>query len=353
MPKMHADEFEIDIELVQGLLSKQFPSWAHLPLTSVPSIGTDNALYRLGDKMVVRLPRIEWAVDAIEKESAWLPKLAPFLPFSIPAPLGKGVPTEDYPWSWAVYRWLEGNNPIVGHIPDPDLLTSDLVRFIQALHKIDVPNGPISNRGVPLEQQDIETRKALQELEGTIDVQTIAAIWETALKAPAWSKPPVWVHGDLSPGNLLIQNGKLSAVIDFGMVGIGDPACDMIIAWNLLSGHMRNSFRSSLAVDDATWQRGRGWALSNALIALPYYKDTNPMLANNARHVIQEVLEEYQNNATFCFLPAVTSQRNLIHDWLAQPHIKEWIHGTGLQNTLNASLVETAARGLLTRLREI
>lgn len=297
--KMHTDEFEIEIALVQRLLKKQFPRWAKLPLKKVPSIGTDNALYRLGNEMVVRLPRIGWAVDAIEKESTWLPKLAPSLPFSIPIPLGKGIPTEDYPWPWAVYRWLEGNNPIVGHIPDPHLMVNDLVKFIQSLHKIDLSNGPASNRGVPLVKQDIETRKALRELEGVIDVESITAIWEKALNASPWSKPPVWIHGDLSPGNLLMQNGRLSAVIDFGILGIGDPACDIIIAWNLLPAHVRNDFRASLAVDDATWQRGRGWALSNALIALPYYKDTNPMLANNARHVIKEVLEEYKNSSAY------------------------------------------------------
>jgi aminoglycoside phosphotransferase (APT) family kinase protein len=335
MAKMHENEFHIDEALVQRLLAKQFPDWANLPLKSVPSAGTDNALYRLGNEMVVRLPRIEWAVDAIEKECEWLPKLAPFLPVSIPTPLGKGVPSKDYPWPWSVYRWLEGNNPIVGQISDPELLTKDLVTFIQALHKINLPNGPISNRGVPLERQDVETRKALKQLEGMVDVPAITAIWETALQAPQWSKPPVWVHGDLSPGNLLIQHGRLSAVIDFGILGIGDPACDLIIAWNLLPAHVRNTFRSAVGLDEATWERGRGWALSNALIALPYYKDTNPVLANNARHVIQEVLDENGKCSNFHFEPAKPFQRALLHQWFEQKHIKEWMHGIGLQNTLN------------------
>jgi aminoglycoside phosphotransferase (APT) family kinase protein len=292
MTKMHADEFEIDISLVRRLLAKQFPDWADLPLKPVPSAGTDNALYRLGSDMVVRLPRIGWAVENVDKEFTWLPKLASFLPVSIPVPLAKGIPTEDYPWPWSVYGWLEGSNPVIGHIPDPASLTHDLVGFIRALHKVNLPNGPISNRGVPLEKKDAETRKALRQLDGMIDVQAVTSLWETALQVPQWSKPPVWVHGDLSPGNLLVQNGRLCAVIDFGNLGIGDPACDLIIAWNLLPAHLRHAFRTELGVDDATWQRGRGWALSNALIALPYYKDTNPMLANNARHVIQELLKE-------------------------------------------------------------
>lgn len=266
MTKMHENEFHIDEALVHKLIAHQFPQWANLPLTSVPSAGTDNALYRLGNNKLVRLPRIDWAVENVDKEFEWLPKIAPFLPVSIPTPLQKGNPTKDYPWPWSVYSWLEGNNPIVDHIPDPTSLTHDLVTFIQALHKINLPNGPISNRGVPLEKQDIEAHKALKQLEGMIDVPTVTVVWETALQAPKWSNPPVWVHGDLSPGNLLLQDGKLSAVIDFGILGIGDPACDLIIAWNLLPTNMRNTFRSALGVDDATWERGRGWAGNEAVV---------------------------------------------------------------------------------------
>lgn len=300
MAKMHADEYEIDIALVQRLLAKQFPHWANLPLKPVTSAGTDNALYRLGQDMVVRLPRIDWAVGDVDKEWQWLPKIAPFLPVAISKPIAKGSPTEEYPWPWAVYHWLEGSNPVACHLPDPVLLTHDLIAFIQALHNIDLPNGPISNRGVPLKQrQDIETRKALKQLDGMIDVETAIALWEEALQVPKWSGPSVWVHGDLSPGNLLIHNGKLCGVIDFGNLGIGDPACDLIIAWNLLPARMRDTFRKGLGVDDATWYRGRGWALSIALVALPYYKDTNPPLANNARYVIREILEDACNHPSF------------------------------------------------------
>ncbi len=293
MAKMHADEFEIDIELVQRLLSQQFPHLANLPLKQVASIGTDNALYRLGKDMVVRLPRIDWAVGDVDKEYAWLPKIAPFLSVSIPVPLVKGVPTEYYPWSWSIYHWIEGTNPIVGHPFDPHILAQDLANFILALHNIDLAGGPISDRGVPLEKkQHIGVLKALKELKKMINVEAASKIWEKAIQVPVWDKPPVWVHGDLSPGNLLLQNGRLSGVIDFGNLGIGDPACDLIIAWNLLPSHVRDSFRKMIEVDDATWERGRGWALSIALIQLPYYKDTNPTLANNAQHVITEILKE-------------------------------------------------------------
>ena len=332
MTKMHLDEFHIDIALVHKLISEQFPDWAVLPLKPVPSAGTDNALYRLGDSMVVRLPRIDWAVENIDKEFKWISEIAPFLQVSIPAPIRKGLPTKYYPWPWAIYSWLEGSNPHLDCVPESFI--DDLVVFIQTLHKIDLPKGPLSNRGVPLQERDIETRNAIKQLEGMIDTKAVTSIWEDVLKVPKWSKAPVWTHGDLSPGNLLMKNNRLSGVIDFGNLGIGDPACDLIVAWNLLPVHMREAFCKRLGVDHATWERGRGWALSIALIQLPYYKDTNPTLAENARHVIEELIKDAQNQVVFHFAPAKASQRLLLHEWLVQSHIKEWIHGVGLQNTL-------------------
>ncbi len=336
MSKMHANEFDIDKALVQRLVEKQFPQWKNLPLRHFSSSGTDNALFRLGSDMLVHLPRIDWAVGDIDKEYEWLPKIAPFLPFLTPEPIAKGKSSEAFPWTWGIYRFLEGKSPMVGQIPNPLSLTKELIAFIKALHKIKLPHGPISPRGIPLKgKQDIEVQKALKQLGGMVNVNALTSIWEDILKAPPWSKPPVWVHGDLSPGNLLMQEGKLHAVIDFGNLGIGDPACDLIVAWNLLPLEMRDIFRAGLGVDDATWERGRGWALSCALIALPYYKDTNSALANNARHVIQEILQEAIQPSDFSFELAKPFQETLIHEWLKQPHIREWIHGIGLQNTLN------------------
>ena len=233
------------------------------------------------------MPRIDWTVENVDKECEWLPKIAPKLPYAIPTPLAKGEPTKEYPWPWSIYNWLEGQNPVVGQIQD---LTADLVQLIQAFHKIELPGGPISNRGVLFSTYEQETRASLQQLEGMIDVKAATTIWEEALQLPKWSERAVWVHGDLSPGNLLMQNGRLSAVIDFGNLGIGDPACDLIIAWNFLSARQREAFRKGLELDAATWLRGRGWALSCALVALPYYKETNPVLANQSRYVIGEIL---------------------------------------------------------------
>jgi len=291
---MHVDELDVDQSLVRRLVTGQFPQWADLPLEPIPSAGTDNALYRLGDDMVVRLPRIHWAVGAVENEHRWLPKLAPLLPVAIPVPLANGISAEDYPWPWCVYSWIEGENPTIGGITEVDSLIADLVRFVRALHRIDLPDGAPSHRGAPLEVQDEEARSALAELEGMINTDAATAVWNEALTAPDWSGAAVWIHGDLLLGNLLVRRGRLTGVIDWAALGIGDPACDMIVAWALLPPAARDTFRVSLCVDDATWARGRGWALSIALIQLPYYKDTNPTLAAIARHTIAEVLADHE-----------------------------------------------------------
>ena len=271
--KMHDDELDIDLPLVHRLLANQFPQWASLPLTPVQSAGTDNALFRLGDDMVVRLPRIGWAVDAVAMEQRWPPVLAPHLPLPIPVPLARGVPDEGYPWHWSVCPWFDGENATIDRITDPVQLARDLAQFIAALQRIDTtgtssPGSP-NGRGVPLALRDAETRAGIASLQGMIDTGAAIAAWEAALQAPVWNTPPVWIHGDLQSGNLLVQNGKLSAVIDFGCMGVGDPACDLQPAWNLFSGESRQAFREALEVDDATWARGQGWSLSIGVIALP------------------------------------------------------------------------------------
>ncbi|HLK57907.1 MAG TPA: aminoglycoside phosphotransferase family protein [Chthonomonadaceae bacterium] len=302
MDKMHADEVDTGITLVARLLAAQFPQWANLPLQTVRSAGTDNAIYRLGASMAVRLPRIHWAVEQVEKEQYWLPRLAPFLPLAIPVPLAKGEPAEGYPWHWSVYRWLEGENATIERLADPRQAATALAQFVTALQRIDPTEGPPpgshnSFRGVPLATRDAHTRTAIASLHDTLDGDAATAAWEAALQAPAWHGAPVWIHGDLQSGNLLAVDGKLRAVIDFGCLGVGDPACDLIVAWNLLSGEARNVYRAALQVDDATWMRGRGWALSVGLIALPYYQNTNPILAEISRRTIDEVLSDHQRNA--------------------------------------------------------
>ena len=294
---MHAEERVIDVPLVRRLIAAQFPRWAGLPVTLVHSAGTSNAMYRLGEDMVVRLPRIAGAAGDVDKEHQWLPRLAPRLPAAVPVPLGKGRPAEGYPWNWSVYRWLEGGTPGVGRIADPALLARDLAEFVAALRRIDPTDGPPSYRSKPLATRDATTRDAIEDLRGSVDTDRATAAWDAALRAPAWPGPAVWVHADLQPGNLLMARGRLSAVIDFGCLGLGDPAVDLIAAWYLLPADARGVFRAALDADDASWARGHGWALSIALDELRYYRDTNPVMAAIARHVIPEVLTGYQRAA--------------------------------------------------------
>lgn len=292
MAKMHADQIHTDTDLVGRLLAEQFPQWTHLPVRPVPSGGTVNALYRLGPGLVVRLPLLEPYGADIEKEFRWLPQLASHLPVPIPAPLVLGRPTAEYPCTWAIHRWLEGTTPVEGELSEPDALATDLAAFVTAMRRVDLPDAPPAYRGGPLTTQDPQTRAAINELEGVIDPAAATAAWEASLHAPAWTDPPVWLHADLMPGNLLLQDGRLAAVIDFATAGVGDPACDLIVGWNLLPATARARFRTALEVDDATWLRGRGRALSMALIQLPYYQNTNPAMAANARYVIREVLAD-------------------------------------------------------------
>jgi aminoglycoside phosphotransferase (APT) family kinase protein len=292
--KMHDDEADIDDALVRRLLTAQFPQWADLPIKRVASDGTVNAMYRLGEDMAVRLPLVESGAKDVAGERQLLTRLAPLLPVAVPLPLGEGMPAEGYPWHWSVYRWLAGENPVVGGMSDPNAFAMDLAEFVTALRRIDPTDGPPAYRGGPLAEQDAATRSAIEALDGVVDTDAATEAWdESLLQARSWAGPPVWVHGDLMPGNLLTVDGRLSAVIDFGTVGVGDPACDLIVAWNLLAAGARNVYRDALQVDDAGWARGRGRALSMALIQLPYYKDTNPGMAANARHVIREVLADH------------------------------------------------------------
>jgi aminoglycoside phosphotransferase (APT) family kinase protein len=300
MGKMHADEVDIDSSLVVRLLAGQFPQWADLPLSPVPSAGTDNAIYRLDDDLAVRLPRVAGATGQLDTEFLWLPRLAPHLPLAIPVPLALGHPGEGYPWSWSVFRWLEGESAQSRHPVDLGQAARDLAVFIAALQRLDVvgwppPGPPNSPRGVPLSTRDVSTRVAIAELSGRLATGAVTVAWEAALQEPAWHGPPVWTHGDLLPGNLLVHEGRISAVIDFGCLGVGDPACDLIVAWALLSQQARDIFRTALPVDEATWGRGRGWALSIGLIALPYYQHTNPVFAATARRMIAEVLADHEH----------------------------------------------------------
>ncbi|MEW2586694.1 aminoglycoside phosphotransferase family protein [Streptomyces virginiae] len=296
--QMHPGQHPVDEDLVRQLLVGQFPQWAGAKVERFPSGGTVNAMFRLGEDKVVRLPLLAGGAEDITMERDWLPRLAPRLPTAVPEVLGSGEPAEGYPWRWSVYRWLAGANPEAGALGEPEALdlARDLAAFVGAMRGVALPGAPQAYRGGPVAALDAPTRAAIAELrlipEEGVDCDALTAVWEEALRAPGWDGRPVWLHGDLTPGNVLVDGGRLTSVIDFGCMGVGDPACDLFPAWNLLPAGAREVFRETLGVDDATWIRGRGRTLSQAVNALPYYRTTNPTMACNARHVIREVLAE-------------------------------------------------------------
>ena len=294
MPRMHADEVETDVDLVQRLLARQFPQWADLPIEQVDSYCTDHDIYRLGDGLAARLPRIGWATEQAAKEAEWLPKLAPELPLAVPVQLARGRPAEGYPFEWSVYEWLPGENAN-GTIDDLEQAAVDLAAFVAALRQVDAtgaPARPRGNRGAPLAELDKAVRVSIAELGDRIDASVALASWEESLDAAPWDGDEVWVHGDLLPGNLLVIDGRLSGVIDFGGLNVGDPACDLQAAWNLFEGESRARYRAELQADEASWLRGRGWALYQAVMALPYYWDTNPGMIRQASHALSQVLAD-------------------------------------------------------------
>jgi aminoglycoside phosphotransferase (APT) family kinase protein len=290
--KMHAEELPVDAALVRSLLEEQFPGWAGLRLERVQSFGTDNALYRLGDDMVVRLPRIEWATRDIEKDARWLEQLRPLLPLEIPRLLATGTPGKRYPWTWGIYRWLKGENPVVGAIARPKELARDVGRFVAAVRRLGLRDTRPGSRAGPLAERDAEVRRAIREIADEFEPSAVGVAWDDALRAPAWDGPPVWTHGDLLRGNLLLREGRVRAVIDWSLLGVGDPACDAIVAWSVLPRETRERFRAEAGFDAATWTRGRGWALCCGLLQIPYYSETNPELADNGRHMVREILRE-------------------------------------------------------------
>ena len=293
---MHRDEVRVDEALVRRLLAEQFPEWADLPLGAVEPRGTDNWLYRLGAELVVRLPCRERTVATLVRERTWLPRLAGRLPLEIPRPVAAGKPGAGYPWTWSVYRWLEGENAIDAPAADLARAAADLAALLEALRQVDPNGGPGPGeenffRGAPLVTFDARVRADLVHLRDEIDVEAATAVWDEALRAPGPAGPPVWVHGDLDRRNLLTRQGRLAAVVDFGCVGVGDPACDVAVAWKVLSPETRDSFRSALSVDEPTWSKARGWTVSQALGALAYYTpESNPSLFAEARRWLADAL---------------------------------------------------------------
>ena len=287
---------QIDAPLVRRLIAAQFPDWADLPVEPVASSGWDNRTFHLGSRMSVRLPSAAHYAAQVMKEQTWLPQLAPHLALPIPTPLALGQPDENYPWHWSVYRWLDGIHATRERIADLDAFAADLASFLAVLQKVDTRGAPPAGkhnffRGGSLGVYDAQTRASIEAQAHRVDATGATAIWESALSS-SWDRVPVWVHGDVAAGNLLLVDGRLSAVIDFGGMAIGDPACDMVIGWTLLDASSRARFRSVLGVDDATWMRGRGWALWKALLVLADPTKTNAIEAASGARVIDELFED-------------------------------------------------------------
>jgi aminoglycoside phosphotransferase (APT) family kinase protein len=284
---MHHDELELDEPLVRRLLDEQFPEWAELPLRRIEPSGTVNAIFRLGDELSVRLPRHQGPTKPGSDELDWLPTLAPLLPMDIPVPVAQGRPTSDYPWFWEIHTWVEGDTVPIEDI-DAIQAARDLAALVGSLQKVD-PTGAPRGRGIPLAERDKEIRLRLARF----DDPEVDAEWERALAAPPWDGPPVWHHGDLDARNWLVRDGRIRGVIDWGTMGVGDPACDVMVAWKLHSAAARDAVREALPTDDATWERARGWALSQAVAALTYYTpENNPTLYREAESWLELALSE-------------------------------------------------------------
>lgn len=285
---MHVDEREIDEALVRRLLAGQFPQWAERRVTRVEPAGTDNAIFRLGDELTLRLARLNGPTRPGGKEVEWLSRLAPLLPLEVPVFVAQGRPTDEYPWFWDVCRWVEGVSAPVESI-DAIQAARDLAAFVAALQQVD-PSGAPAGRGIPLAERDPGIREWLALFNGP---PAVTAAWERALAAPPWDGPPVWHHGDLDARNWLVRAGRICAVIDWACMGVGDPACDVMVAWKLHSREARAAFRTALPTDDATWERARGWALSQAVAILAYYTpENNAVLYREAESWLDEVLSD-------------------------------------------------------------
>jgi aminoglycoside phosphotransferase (APT) family kinase protein len=288
---MHDDELPIDEPLVRGLLTRQFPAWSGLPLARVESGGTVNAMFRLGDGMAVRLPLTErWGADVLHEER-WLSRLGPEMPVRIPTVLGLGAADATYPSPWLVVDWIPGAPPLPGSVADDSPLAEDLAEVLTAFQRIDVEGAPPGYRSGAVRALDDEVSNCMSQIDDLLDTRGLAGIWAETLSADDWNRAPVWAHCDLLGGNVLVENGRLSGVIDFGAAGIGDPACDLMAAWSILPAAGRDRLRAAIGVDDATWLRGRGWALSQAVIALPYYRLTNPTMVAASLHTLAQLLE--------------------------------------------------------------
>jgi aminoglycoside phosphotransferase (APT) family kinase protein len=290
---MHNNEFHIDDALVRGLIDSQFPRWKELPLSPIRSSGTVHAIYRLGGHLAVRIPRAAEFTPALEREAAILPTLGRLLPIDIPELVAVGAPSGSYPSTWSVLKWIDGESMATTPVNDLVAVANRLGAFVSSMRAIDLRGESSTNqRGQPLASNDEWTRNSIDSVADEFDPAVLKALWETALAAPRWDGSKTWIHGDLLPGNLLVVNDELTAVIDFGECAVGNPTCDLIAGWWVFQGASRQAFRRASGADTDSWDRARGWALSGAVGALSYYAVTNPDFADQARHTLRNVIDD-------------------------------------------------------------
>ncbi|WP_033298457.1 aminoglycoside phosphotransferase APH(3') [Psychromonas ossibalaenae] len=287
----------IDTTLVKKLVDKQFPQWSSEGISPVEKSGWDNRTFHLGKNMLVRLPSSDDYVSQVEKEQRWLPELAKVASLPIPRPVAKGISSTDFPRPWSVYEWIEGETILNKCPKDLDSIAYDLAEFLNSLDKADTEGAPLAGkhnfyRGCSLNNYEKDIYKSLEVLKNEIDTETVIAVWDKASEHE-WSQPSVWFHGDMSLGNILVKDGKLSAIIDFGCSAVGDPACDLAIAWTLFEGNSRRIFEEKRNVDAYTWNRGRGWALWKALIIWSGI-DSNQSDRNKVEQIVREIVIDHQ-----------------------------------------------------------
>lgn len=295
---MHADQVDASEDVVAELVARQFPQWADLPVRKVTSHGTVNALFRLGDEFVLRFPLCPGPTVRAElaAEQDHLRRIGTHVAVEVPTPVAIGEPGVGYPGPWSVYRWIDGVTADVHDVADNERFTADLASFVLAVHQIDTEGGRWDGmgRGGPLAAAEADVHSALEASRSLVDVDAIERIWTICRNVPRGSAPDVWMHADLMPGNLIVRDDQLAAVIDFGAVGIGDPAVDLLPAWTVLNARTRGRFRAALVADDEQWARGKGWAILQSIVALPYYVDANPMMAAIARRTLNEIVDADQ-----------------------------------------------------------
>ena len=289
---MHEDQVDVDVDIVRGLLAEQRSDLADLPIRPVVSTGTVNALFRIGADFVVRLPLQDHWEEGIEREWRWIPWLSRRITAArLPEPIFKGIANDAFPFSWSIYRWIEGAPYDDELVDDETDVARQLSRYVLELRALEIPAAAPEGGREPLAVLDENTREAIEEAGTVIDAPRAMSVWDQALRTPPWDGMPVWIHGDLLRPNLIVRDGQLEAVIDYGYIGVGDPATDLIPAWAVFGPAGRTAYREALGPDETTWARGRGIALHQAAMIIPYYAETNPAFVELARRTIEQIID--------------------------------------------------------------